>query len=243
MTTLHLKSDGKQAIHRLTKTHLKRVFGISQPLKYLGLETEDVESIKIRNESFNIDLSRSVIVEADQNTFRKMTRLANAGHEVLSVINRLQGCLGDPEINEKLLNLRLQNIAGPFNDINLDFMGLYNNSIADLLTSLFLSHTKMLANTVVISATFTDHAFFKACNNCSGNELLKFERALKRSTLQSWNVKPLNIQRYSGGTKQNKSVYMYWGIWLVKRKDIYLGTTTMPTTTLDEIKLFNLKGW
>jgi hypothetical protein len=204
-------SDGKRDVREFTIAVAMDTLGESQ-VRYLGLEDQHLESLRLTYQYLNLDLAASAIIERDPRTYAAMNSLRGA------LPNGEGEALSKVTILHDTLERGLSRINGTFNFINLDYLG--HLAPAHLKTCEELLREK-LSPLAVLSVTHQDTALARSRtenHGLGGRGARGMGDHLIELAGTEWTVSQIADLPYRGGTgKQETS--MITQIFLLKRED------------------------
>lgn len=193
-------SEGKALVRDLMIEIAFDTF-LDQEIRYLGLETEQLTSVRMAHDYLNLDLSRSVVFEREPRTFNAM-RAMQKGAAFPAPIRDLQ-------ITPGAIEDRLPALPGWYNLINLDYRGSFSASKERALAALF--ENDHLPDRALIFITVADDALNKSrpyYKSYAEDQAAAVTEALDRLSGTRYTVTRLYNLPYRGGTQETPGLSM-----------------------------------
>ncbi len=176
---------------------------LDRDIYYLGLESETLESLRLIYQYLNLSPKNSTVVEMDSRVFNAMRSTVkafpNGEAKVLSKVNYVRGKLDEV----------VTRLEGPYNLLNLDFLGHWSRSKAKTIESL-ISQNK-LDNQAILVITLRDTALDRTRAiraGFSSDQEESVKEAIRKASFSKYKVTPLFAVPYSGGTNGRESTSM-----------------------------------
>lgn len=170
-------------------------------VKYLGLEDQHLESIRLVRSYLNLSPDESVIVERDTRVFKAMNSLRkslpNGEGKDLSKVKIIRGAAED----------EIPHLEGQFNLVNLDFVGHLSQSNVDCIRGLLSGR---LEDKAVIAVTLMDTPLARERTQRAGfgpNGARELPRIISEVSKEPdlYTVETIGEVAYSGGTGSRKT--------------------------------------
>lgn len=218
-------SEEKTVARQMIVEAAHRILG-DRPIHYLGLEDQHLSSIRLIREYLNLSPRTSVVVERDNRVFSAMKSLrkhfpGGEGRDLNQVSFR----------NDSIENV-ITTLPGPFNLVNLDYVGYLAQSTVDTLRTLMEGR---LEDRAIIVVTLQDTPRAKGRTEHAGlgeNGARELHRIMKELAGPHYDVAPYGEVTYAGGTgsKQTPMVVLVFDL---KRRLKNVSETTARKGRLD----------
>ncbi len=181
-------------------------------IHYLGLETEHFEFIRLLSQRLTVDAPNSAIVEIDQRTYNAMKSVQRSAVGPNRFLQKIKIVRAD--INEALASL-----TGPYNVINLDYLGHLSAGKAKGIEALF-KNNGLLEDSAVVIVTLSNRPIDQARADQAGfgrDQVAALEKVMKEKAGARWTVKAAGTLAYAGGTNGRTGTPMVLEVFKVDR--------------------------